>query len=139
MYLVIAVVVTLLSDWMQSTFLDEFLGSSLITLLVALLAINTTTIGLIASKLRDLSDKYGINVARTINSMKSSVIEQIVLLIIATSILLIKTSTTINSLWLYNEPVTTVILIMVFIWAVQVLYDTASGIFVILEKETGSE
>lgn len=139
MYLVIAVAVTLLSGWMQSTFLDEFLGSSLITLLVALLAINTTTIGLIASKLRDLADKYGVNVARTIRSMKSSIIEQIVLLIIATSVLLIKTSTTINSLWAYNDLVSTVILVMVFIWAVQVLYDTASGIFVILEQETGGK
>src|SRR5690554_4082042 len=116
MYLVIAVGVTLLSGWMQSTFLDEFLGSGLITLLVALLAINTTTIGLIASKLRDLSDKYGVNVARTIRSMKSSIIEQIVLLIVATSVLLVKTSATINNLWSYNDFVSSVVLIMVFIW-----------------------
>ncbi|MFW8696409.1 hypothetical protein, partial [Mesorhizobium japonicum] len=43
----------------QSQYLNDFLKGNLITLLVALLAINSATMGIVLTKIRDLIDKKG--------------------------------------------------------------------------------
>jgi hypothetical protein len=131
-YLAIGFFATMLSVWLQSDFLQLFLSSGLITLLVALLAINTTSIGLIASKARELADKHGHDFGLSIRSMQHSIVEQIILIVIAIIVSVIQNSVVVRGLLPYHDIIWTTVLAAVFIWAIQVLRDTASGIFDVL-------
>lgn len=134
-YLVFGFGATMLSVALRSAFLEDFLSTGLITLLIALLAINTTTIGLVASKVKDLSDKHGFDFERSVRSMKNSIIEQIVLIVIAVLISVIKDSTVIEAALLYHDIIWTTVLAAISIGAVEVLADTANGIFVVLGQK----
>lgn len=133
--LVTGAIAVAVSAWLDSSFLEGFLSSGLITLLVALLAINTTTVGLVASKVKDLADKHGYDFEISIRAMRHSVTEQIVLLIVATVVSVIKDSTVIGGMLPYHDAIWTTVLAAIAIGAVQVLADTASGIFVVLNQK----
>lgn len=135
LFLVISAIVQTVSAWLQSNFIETFMKENLITLLLTLMAINTTTISVIMTKLREISDDSGIDFSQTIKAMKESITEQVVLLIIAVIVLIVQSSTMLASVWNGINNVTTIILITTFLYAVQVLYDTAQGIFVIAHKE----
>ena len=134
-YLLIGVVIHAVSTWLQSDFIETFLDENLITLLLALLAINTTTISVIMTKLREISDQAGISFDRTIHSMKSSVVEQVVLLAFAVVVSVLKSSNVINSAFTNANFIANVLLISILLRAVYILYDTANGVFVIAQKE----
>ena len=75
-FLVIATTLVTLSKAIESSFIFEFIKSNLITILIALLAINTTTGSVVMTKLKDISDKNNIDFSSTIGELKSSIIEQ---------------------------------------------------------------
>lgn len=135
LFLLIGWGVQAFSVWLQSDFVETFLEQNLITLLLALLAINTTTISVIMSKLREISSGTGLSFAASIKSMKHSVIEQVILLIAAVIVLILKTSATIATNVANATYVANVLLVAIMLYAVQVLYDTANGVFVIAERE----
>lgn len=134
-YLVVGLLLHGLSVWLRSDFLGDFLTENLIILLFALLAINTTTISVIMTKLRDITGKSRVGFGRTTKAMKNSILEQLVLIVVAAVALVVKESDVISAWWGSSGFVLNVILVAVFVWAVHVLYDTANGIFVILEYE----
>lgn len=135
LFLVISAIVQALSAWLQSDFIETFMKGNLITLLLALMAINTTTISVIMTKLREISDDSGIDFSQTIKAMKESITEQVVLLVIAVLVLMLQSSAMLASVWNGINTITTVLLITTFLYAVQILYDTAQGVFVIAYKE----
>ncbi|MDP1624518.1 MAG: hypothetical protein Q8L64_01995 [bacterium] len=135
LFLVISAIVQSLSAWLQSDFIESFLKANLITLLLALMAINTTTISVIMTKLREISDDSGVDFSKTINSMKESIVEQVILIVVAIFILILQSSALLVSKWNGVNTVTTILLITTFMYAVQILYDTAQGVFVIAYKE----
>lgn len=124
---------------LESDYLNKFASDNLIMLLIALLAINTTTIGVVAVKMKDISDKYQIKFNSTIKSMKLSIHEQVGLIVIAVIFQLIKTSKFLISLYSGIDFISTVVLLAVIIYAIIILYDTANSVFVILETETTND
>jgi len=134
-FIVVSTLLQSLSRWLQSNFIEVFLQENLIALLLALMAINTTTISVIMTKLREISDASNTNFSRTILSMKNSITEQIVLLGLASVLLIFNSSKLLNQKWNNTNDVTTILLLTVFLYAIEILYDTAQGVFLIASKE----
>src|SRR5690606_39705386 len=82
----------LLNIWLGTKFLYQFFESNLVTILVALLAVNAATMGIVLTKMRDLIDKNGNAEAfkKTRSNMLLSIKEQIGLVVLATIILSVK-------------------------------------------------
>ena len=118
-----------------SAFLHTFLSANLITILIALLAINATTMGIVLTKVRDLIDRAG-NLgdcfSQTKRQMLLSVKEQIGLVVIAIILLSVKESAAVTSVqnvvFIINSMV-----IGVFVYALNILYDTAKGVMIIVD------
>ena len=121
-------------DWLGSTYFNEFLKSNLINLLVALLAINTTTMGIELTKIRDLVDSRGHGEAfkKTRHQMLLSVKEQIVLIILAIVLLTISQSSYFLSIPNFNLLINALIS-GIFVYSMMVLYDTAISVLIIID------
>lgn len=111
----------------------KFLDQNLVSLLIALLAINTASLGIILSKIRELADSSNRNndFLKTQKEMLFSVKEQIVLIFLSLLLLLIN-----DSKWLqiHSSLVTLVetSIISCFVYGMLILYDTANSVFIIL-------
>lgn len=126
-----------LSEYLQSDYVEKFILENLITLLIALLAINTTTISVILTKLHEINKKYdGVDFKRSIHEMRVSITEQVVLIALSVIALILKTSARVDQFFGNSEVVIGVTLLALFVFAIQILYDTANGIFVILKFES---
>lgn len=124
----------LLNVWLGSKFLYGFFESSLVTILVALLAVNAATMGIVLTKMRDLIDKNGNAEVfkKTRRNMLLTIKEQIGLIILASIVLSVKSAPVVQSIenmpLLFNSIVTGI-----FVYALLVLYDTAKGVLVIVD------
>lgn len=124
----------LLNVWLGSKFLYGFFESNLVTILVALLAVNAATMGIVLTKMRDLIDKNGNAEAfkKTRRNMLLSIKEQIGLIILAAIVLSVKSAPVVQSIenmpLLFNS-----IVAGIFVYALLVLYDTAKGVLVIVD------
>ncbi|MCX6960474.1 MAG: hypothetical protein NTW91_09415 [Verrucomicrobia bacterium] len=127
-------VLSIFQDLVATSYLSDFLRSNLISLLIALLAINSATLGVVLTKIRDLADKHGgIEYFRNTKAeMIISLHEQISLIVIGTLLLMIEKSSFILGLS-YSGLVLRVLLSAVFIYSMIVLYDTAKSVFCILD------
>lgn len=134
-YLVIGSVAIALSEWLNSAFLSDYLEKNLITLLIALLAINTTTSGVIMTKLKEIMDKKGGDFTATVVQLKASKIEQILMIVIAVVVLILQKSPKVVSLHQHVLFILNVLLVSVFVASMHSLFDTANSIFVILQHE----
>jgi hypothetical protein len=129
-------VIEIINGWLFSQYLNRFFETNLITILVALLAINATTMGIVLTKIRDLIDKNGGSefFRKTRAQMLLAVKEQIGLIVIATSLLSVKSGSFISAIenmpLLLNSIVTGT-----FVYALIVLYDIAKSILIIVDYE----
>lgn len=123
-----------INRWLETPFLHTFLSTNLITILVALLAINATTMGIVLTKVRDLIDHNGGGdcFEKTKSQMLLSIKEQISLIVLAIILLSLQNSALISSIkdvdLLINSSV-----IGIFIYAITILYDTAKGVLIIVD------
>lgn len=132
-FFVIALAITAIGNFLNSTFLFTYLQSNIISLLITLLAINTATSGLIASKIQDfVIQNPEIDFRPTIKEMKTSLFEQIILIIISVFSLIIQNSKKIE--FEFKDDICNVILITVFIYAIDILWDTGKAVFIIIEE-----
>lgn len=132
-FFVIALAITTIGNVLNSTFLFTYLQTNIISLLITLLAINTATSGLIASKIQDfVIQKPEIDFSSTIKEMKASLFEQIILIIISVVSLIIQNSEKIELE--FKDDICNIILITVFIYAIDILWDTGKAVFVIIEE-----
>ncbi len=131
----------ILQSSLETNYLNNFLSQNLITILIALLAINSATLGIVLTKIRDLVERHGN--AQCFNSTKKQMIlsikEQIVLIVFSVIFLTVVSSRLIsgheNLKMLFNTTV-----IAIFAYALFVLYDTAKGVLIIIDfdiKENG--
>ncbi|WP_437557526.1 hypothetical protein [Acidithiobacillus sulfuriphilus] len=126
----------IVNGWLSSQFLSKFFEANLITILVALLAINAATMGIVLTKIRDLIDRNGGSefFRKTRAQMLLSVKEQVGLIVLATSLLAVKSGTAVanvpNMPLLVNSVVTGI-----FVYALIVLYDTAKSVLIIVDYE----
>ena len=135
LYLVIGSLVTGLSHALESRFLANYLSDNLITLLIALLAINTTTSSVVMTKLKEIVDAKGGDFSATINELRKSILEQVVFVVLAVLILVLADSEFILAFHKYAGALFEALLTAVFAAALHALYDTANSIFVILRFE----
>ena len=132
---VIGFVFTWLVKWLGSDFLTRFYGQNLISLLVALFAINTATRSIIMSKLKEVAQKDGININATINELKKSVFEQLGLLILAVVVQILASSETLAKWAELRSFWTSVVSTAIFAYAIYIIYDTSNSSFIILDYE----
>lgn len=130
---VISTIVVMSCNYLETNFLFIYLTNNLISLLLTLLAINTATLGLIASKMQDIvADKPQFNFSKTIKEMKLSLIEQIILIAVTIITLVLQDSkiVVVN----HKDLVSNIILVGVLIYSINVLWDTGKGVFVVIEE-----
>jgi len=117
-----------------STFLSSFLDNNLITLLVALFAINTTTASVILTKMREIADKNpDADFTSTRKQMKTSSIEQLILIVLAVLICVVKSSPWMAQHIPHMLFIVDSILVGIFSYSILILFDTAKGVYVILD------
>ncbi|WP_082820310.1 hypothetical protein [Desulfuromonas sp. DDH964] len=121
---------------LNTEYLNKFLEQNLITILIALLAINSATLGIVLTKIRDLVEKYGN--ASCFNNIKNhmvlSVKEQICLIIVSIIFLTLLSSNKIScfsDLKLLLDSIT----VGIFAYSLFVLYDTAKSVLIIIDFE----
>ncbi|MCD6566696.1 MAG: hypothetical protein J7K53_12225 [Bacteroidales bacterium] len=135
LYLVISTIISWITIKLDSVFLVSFLEKNLITLLVALLAINTTTMSIIMVKLRELKDKFGVRFDNTLNSLRISLYEQVSLIPLSILMLVLRDSTVIKQHLAYSSFIWDTALIAIFAYAIHILFDTAKSVFIIITTE----
>lgn len=118
---------------LDSKYILIFLDRNLVSLLIALLAINSASLGIVLSKIRELldSDNGTHDFSKTKNEMLFSIKEQIVLIFLSLVLLMIN-----DSKWLLTHAklisLIEMAVITCFTYAMIVLSDTARSIFVVL-------
>jgi len=130
----VAFALTKMQTLFESVYLTIFLKQNLVTLLVALLAINCTTLGVVLTKIRELIDHSGKPGAfnQTRKEMMRSVNEQVILVGVSIILLLMQDSKWLQQ-YVFVVEFIQVFIITSFIFAIVILYDTAMSVFVILE------
>lgn len=119
-FLVISVIVSIAADYIESYFIFKYLKEQLLTVLLTLLAINTATSSLIASKMQDLMIQYPkINFRSSIKEMKISLLEQIILIVVALLCLFFMDSEKI--IFNYKTIFFNSILLTILIYAINIL------------------
>lgn len=133
-FLVIGAIINGISLTIKSQFLCKFLEQNLILLLVALLAVNTTTISVILTKMREIADNNPtIDFGDTKKAMQQSSIEHLFLIGIAVFLQILKGSPVVCSSFQYTGFVLDSLIIAIFIFSIQIVYDTAQSVYVILD------
>lgn len=117
----------------QSDVIHTFLKSNITNIQIALLALNTATLGIVLTKIRELIDKTGEREAfnTTRNEMLLSIKEQVALIIISLIIIAIESAK--NLTFEISPEVFHTLLIASFTYSIIILYDTAKSVFVILD------
>lgn len=120
--------------FLGTSYLTTFLKQNLITLLVALIAINSATLSIVLTKIRELIDKSGQRgtFSNTKQQMILSINEQVMLIVIAMLLLIVQDSDFVKKYADINIFLN-ILIIGCFIYALRVLYDTAKSVFVILD------
>jgi hypothetical protein len=137
LYLVVGFLFVGISYLLDSDYLSYFLKENLVILLVALLAINTTTSSVVMTKLKEIAEKDALaNFNSTIAALRLSIYEQIAYVGLAVFFSILAESTIVVNAWSYAPLVILTLLSSIFIAALAALFDTAKSIFVILNFES---
>lgn len=127
------------SDLISSKFLANFLDANLIMLLIALLAINITTMSVVMVKLKEISEeRKGIRFPRTVKEMKFAVYEQVFLIVfgLISQILCKSDLLSQSSIRADLRFIISAVPAAILIYSILILWDTGKSIFVILSQET---
>lgn len=134
--IVLGLAATGLSSLAGSVFLSAFLDANLLLVLIALMAINTTTVSVILTKMKEIAQEHpGANFSATRKSMKQATLEQLALIVVAVLLQVAKTSPRVLSEVPSAKFILDALLVAVFAFALQILFDTAQGVYVILDSE----
>lgn len=132
----IAFLLNKLQKSLGSVYVLDFLIENLITILIALMAINGTTLGIVLTKVREITDRTGKKGA-FVNSKREmlfAIYEQISLVAISLVLLSLYTST-----WILDKvsqiEILEVLIIGCFVYSMIILYDTAKSVFVLIDFE----
>jgi hypothetical protein len=134
-YILIGLIVHFFCKWIESSYLMDFLDENLITILIALLAINTTTSSIVMTKLQEIIKRHKCDFKDTLTQLKISIIEQLIFIASALTALILINSQPILEYHHFIRPSLESFIIAVFIASIHNLYDTASSIFVIIDWE----
>jgi hypothetical protein len=129
----VACVVQFLLHQLQSNFVFDFLKSNITNIQIALLALNTATLGIVLTKIREIIDRTGQReiFESTRSEMLLSIKEQVTL--IAASLFILALESAKNLPIAVSSEIFQAALTASFIYSIYVLYDTAKSVFVILD------
>lgn len=118
---------------LNTSIFTDFLKNNLVMLLVALIAINSATLSIVLTKIRELMDKHvNANFSATKSQMILSINEQIILIFFSIMLIIVGEASSIKS----NEHLKILVDVLIcasFIYGIRILYDTAKSVFVILD------
>ena len=119
---------------LETDYLNTFLHDNLLTLLIALLAINSATMGIVLTKIRELVEMGGKTsiFKSTKAQMLLAVREQIALIIIAIAALTVASSPIIPQSDIFYTFFESII-VGVFAYSLIALYDTATSVLIIVD------
>lgn len=122
-------------EWVGSNYLNEFLRNNLINLLIALLAINTATLGIVLTKIRDLVDDHGNGAVfkATRSHMLLSIKEQVVLIISAIIFITFSESYKLMNVIDNFDLLIKSLIVGVFVYSMKLLYDVATSVLIIID------
>src|SRR5690606_2367989 len=125
---------------LETDYLNAFLRSNLLTLLIALLAINSATTGIVLTKIRGLIETGGSAAVfkATRAQMVLAVREQVALIVIAIAALTLASSPLLPSDDILHLSLESVV-VGVFAYSLLVLYDTAVGVLLIVDFDPRAE
>ena len=132
MMVLVGACVRLIVSWIESPYLMKFLDANLINLQIALLAITTTTAGVVLSRMREMMDRIGANFDLTITAFRRSAYEQIFLVFSSITLLSAINSPVIIALHANAKIILECLLTSVFLASLYNLYDNAKSIFIII-------
>lgn len=129
-----------------STFISNFVDSTLITILVSIWAIDSATASILLTKMRDVIEHLEADTTNeeqifkgTAKELKKSMVEQFRLVIIAFVLLVIKSSKNISPSTDHHLALFTgvldALLIACFAFSIYALFDLSKSIFIILRTE----
>lgn len=124
--------------WLCTDGLNVWLKSNSIQLQIALLAINSATLGATLTKIRDLMDRANLNknvFSKTRSHMLLSIKEQIALIVLAATTLVVWSSPVAAKIIPYFNITLGSLLSGIFIYSIYILYDTAKSILIILDYD----
>ena len=133
--LVAGFILTMVDRLLVADFLRPFLDANLVTILLALLAINITTSSVVMTKLRELHEIKGLDFPNATRELRKSLVEQVVLIACAVVFLILGSSEVLRSVigdWIV---ITTTVLTAILVSSLQNLYDTGKAVFVIYQFE----
>ena len=126
-------------SWLSTTYFNDYLSANLLTILIALLAINSTTTGIVLTKIRELVESNGNS--DTFNPTKSQMLlavrEQIALIAFATAFLTIVSSPKIPQVEELEMLINSLV-VGIFVYALHILYDTAISVLIIINFDPDS-
>jgi hypothetical protein len=132
-YVLISLVFCYASYLVQSKSLFQYLSDNIVGLLLTLLAINTATSGLIASKMQDLVSTFPtFNFQDSIKQMKVSLLEQIILIIGSVIIIIMQGSPVLK--FPHKDFTLDVLLVTIMVYSIAVLWDTGKAVFIVIEE-----
>lgn len=116
-----------------STYLKSFLTQNIVNLQIALLAVNSATMGIVLTKIRDLVDKLGHGEVfrATRRQMLLSIKEQVGLIFASITVLSIQDVS--HPILQENDFAFSTALIAVFFYAMMILYDTAKSVLLVVD------
>lgn len=122
-----------LQSSLTSTYISNFLKSNLITIIISLLAINIATTGIVLGKMKDIVDntKNKTLFAKSKKEMQISIIEQVVLIVLAFMVLTFSDSPFIQNMQILRN-ILDVCCLAIFVYDTIILYDSSKSIFIIL-------
>lgn len=133
----ISYILITIETFFKSNFLVDFLEKNIITIIVALLAINLATLSIVLSKIREIIDSLNVKkeiFLKTKKEILASIQEQIALVFTSIILLII-----IKSEWILTYPeffnFFNIGLVACFTYSIIILYDTAKSIFIIIDFE----
>ncbi|RWW99547.1 hypothetical protein [Flavobacterium cerinum] len=128
-FFAISILLEIVTLAIESSYLKKFLEANILTILLAFLAINTATLGVIASKVQEILAKYPNNTfSTTISEMCFSLKEQVLLLILSLIILICQDSKII--IFAYKDLIFNSALTAIFFYSIYVLWDTGKAVFI---------
>lgn len=133
--LLIAFAIKLGAFFLKSESIFEFLFSHILTILLTLLAIHTTTNGIIMTRLKELVEKHKISVRSTIVELKFIIWVQIILIPIAAMIVIIDGSSIIPKENIPAEFILDSLIVSCLIIAFWNLKEVALAIFDLIELQ----
>lgn len=132
-YVIISFAICYAAYFVQSKSLFLYLSNNIVGLLLTLLAINTATSGLIASKMQDLVSTFPtFNFQDSIKQMKISLLEQIVLILGSVIILIMQGSQVLK--FPHKDFTLDVLLVTIMVYSIAILWDTGKAVFVVIEE-----